>query len=72
MSEDRNCQQAGHCWHTLDGSLFQRHKDRVPGKVDVHCCWCPQTAALEGFAKNTVRMKPPPFHPENHGDYLLP
>lgn len=70
MSELRNCHGDGHCFHTIDGSLFQRHNQRVPGKVDVHCCWCGTTAAIEGYSKGTVKMPQPTFHPENHGEHL--
>lgn len=66
----RNCARDGHCFHTEGGALFQRHSGRPKGKVTVHCCWCPVTAATEGYSRQTRPAQPPPFHVENHGEYL--
>jgi hypothetical protein len=52
------CIDLGHVWLETDGSHYTRHRGRTPADVAVTCQYCPATAVLPAFAKNTAPPLP--------------
>jgi hypothetical protein len=48
------CIDHGHVWLETDGTPYTRHRGRTQASVAVTCSYCPATAELETFAKNTA------------------
>lgn len=57
----------GHCWHTADGAVFQRHAAAPVAMVDTHCCDCDLSCQQQGHAKHVVKRNL--MARTEHGDY---